>query len=625
MIVAVGCAKVNECGGQQFDSDGQLIPVNVKSMLNVTSTKTSLSEGLGDYKINWEEGDKIGMYISGRQSNVLLEYDKGTSGDFSGYIKGGYPKSTANIEYVGYYPYRNADKSGTISALLNRIQTAPFDSTLDYMVSEKFSAPYNESEMPSVRFKFSNHLFSIIKISVINDLESLKNEKLTAVMLSSDNTVLSGYFSFNPLDDCNAVFSKDKSETYNEVVSVYPEDKQPILGIGKEHVLYFIVNSTQIPDLKVTVSTTDGHARVFQAKSLVTLERNMVLEPETLELSKANKIIVHKVMALWGDSITAALTYRYSIQRELEPFWTVIKCGVNGDNSLGIAARQGGIQFVTGKDFTINDGTTQVDFGGFFTRENLFGETVDENDVDIFYNVSFTPWFNHPLRSPWINPIRIELPNGGYIDCETSLHASGVYCLVPTGDYTSSYPIYIPKGSKFNSYGSRILDNADMTIIYSGTNGGYRGETDAFGHYTGYDQLIHQQKAMVNHLKKKEAYLVLGYHFNSSITGQRNDTGETYDIQYWTEDYRTTMSNAFERHFLDLKTEGSRNGEKLLLETSVITSVNDMSPEDQNYISNEEFPASFTDNPKYDVHPNEYGNRAIAILIRERMKELGLL
>ena len=627
MIMIAASCTIEEYNGQQFDAGDGLIPIGVVSNFNKSETKTSMSPIDGQYKIDWASGDKIGLSIKDRQSNILLTYEDGTAEKFSGYMKGGYPTSTnSDIEYVAYYPYRNSAKSGKINALLNRIQTAPFDSTLDYMVSKKYFATYDETDMPSILMDFGNHLFSIVKITVSNDIEELKDEKLTAVMLSSDNAILSGYFSFDPFeDDCKAVFSTEKSDTYNNVVSVYPEDKQPTLGVGKEHTVYFIVNCTEIPDLKVTISTTDGHARVFSAKSSVTLERNAVLDPGIFSLSSASEVIDHKIMALWGDSITAALTYRYSIQRELEPFWTVIKCGVNGDNSLGIAGRQGGVQFVTGEDFTIKDGTTPVDFGGFYTNENLFGETKDENYMPMSYNATFIAWYTHALRAPWINPVRIELEDGGYIDCETNYSGGGVYKLVPIEGYSGTYPVNVTKGSKIITYGSRVLANADMTVIYSGTNGGYRGVYDASGHYTGYDQLVSQQKRMVEHLQNKSAYIVLGYHFNTNITGLRNDYGVPYDIPYWSEDYRTTMSNAFGRHFIDLKTEGNTAGERLLMETGVVKCVEDIVPMDKDYIVNGEFPASFTNNPRYDVHPNEFGNRAIAILIKGRMKELGLL
>ena len=95
---------------------------------------------------------------------------------------------------------------------------------------------------------------------------------------------------------------------------------------------------------------------------------------------------------------------------------------------------------------------------------------------------------------------------------------------------------------------------------------------------------------------------------------------------YWTTDYRNTMYTAFGANYLDLKTEGVSDAYNLLVETGVLKQGQSMSDADAEAVGLGYWPQSFASTNNYsDVHFNGYGSKAMAILVKRKMKELGYL
>ena len=63
---------------------------------------------------------------------------------------------------------------------------------------------------------------------------------------------------------------------------------------------------------------------------------------------------------------------------------------------------------------------------------------------------------------------------------------------------------------------------------------------------------------------------------------------------------------------------------ELLLRTGVYDSEEEISATDREYIQNGSWPLSFYVS-QADVHPNQYGCKALAIVIEDKMKELGYI
>ena len=274
--------------------------------LNVTATGSVTKTIIDGTSIKWNANDMIGIYASGIQTNRCFTYS--TQKDcFSGTFKST-GTSIESLEYYAYYPYTNRNITGTvISSSLNTVQSAPFDSSQDVMVSDILTSSYNETTPASLHFTFKQHLFAVIRIDITNTIESLKDDKIESVLIKADGVTLTGDYNFDIADGQIAVPSFT-SNTSNKVTLLYPNDAQPVVGLNSPHTIYAIVNECTISKISVTINTNNHLGQVVSTfVSPIKIARSAVNRMNSIDLAdaKMKRKKEYKYNCVFmGDSIT---------------------------------------------------------------------------------------------------------------------------------------------------------------------------------------------------------------------------------------------------------------------------------------------------------------------------------
>lgn len=585
LAVTAGCTKDFDKKPEQPDCKS--FDVRVHAVQPQTRTQ------IDGTTLKWSTGDKIGVFVDGVQYNRSFDCVDAVSGAFKGSFLVT-EESKPSIKYYAYYPFvfqGMTVNSTVIGAKLPFRQNAPFDSSADFMISEPVTGSYDEMNFSPVSFTFSTHLFSIVRVTVKNTKEELKDEKLLSVMLHSPGVALSGNFTLDAAQPtAPAVFSDQPEDVYERVESVFPSGTEPTLGLGVEHVVYLVVkpNSEPISSLTFKVKTTNTVSEFTSAANVVFTAGQVVSLP-SVDLSNATQSKRMRKIVLWGDSITSDTFLKYTRQ-VLGDDWEVVRAGVAGDVSLGIATRQGGMPMVTGNAFTLPASSSEsVVIDGFFSLKDFAGNTK-------LTSVMRESWFM-PSNSPQLNPCTIQ-----GVECNVSYDSANGFTLNRVSD---GEPVSVSAHSAVETYGAKDLRDADLIVIYMGANGG--------GHRT-YQVLCDQHSAMIDYTDKKEA-IVLG--FSMDISLQWGTSG------YWSQEYVDLFTGKFGRRFVDMRTEGSRRAASLLVQTGVIFTPNDMSKADRDAVAIGDWPESFFTSSSDNVHPNAVGSHVMALLLRERMEELG--
>lgn len=281
------------------------------------------------------------------------------------------------------------------------------------------------------------------------------------------------------------------------------------------------------------------------------------------------------IVACWGDSITEgmgmhSLSYPTRLQEMLGDEFKVLNGGDGGENSLAIAARQGGIKIYTSRNIYFSRGEESIfisseNQGIFVTSDNrpvtftsLLGNGILVNDVTIG-DQAYTLRFDSFTWSP--RQFKLSLNRKGDL----------------------SKVVDIKKGSEVILNSANISTKGGIDIYMMGANGGYTNDSD----------YISQLKSMVEHHGNDKYIIVKPYW--SNVAG---------------------LESAFGNHILDFKSLALQNG----LEFEGLTPTEN----DKEAYSKNEIPASLhNENNASDVHLNQYGYHFLAHCIYEKGKELG--
>ncbi|MBO4571587.1 MAG: hypothetical protein J5699_06655 [Bacteroidales bacterium] len=312
----------------------------------------------------------------------------------------------------------------------------------------------------------------------------------------------------------------------------------------------------------------------------------------------------------WGDSftnyyVTPAIAYPEYLQPLLGNSWEVFDAGISSQRTHEIAARQGALKTYvkcSSSGITIPGSKSQ--------KVAVSGISIDGADS------MWTSDTGQPFRGGfWVSS---GTNRGGLNPCTIN----GVKCRISAA--SSSATIYVSRvedgpdvavnnGDQIHPYGETQYRDADVFIIYMGSNGGW------FKSNNNYDLLVRQHKAMVDFAQGKK-YIILALHSTST---------RWYPTNFDHAAYYSKMHAAFTDeggdHVIQLKEEVNARAEELLIRTGVYESVDQISDLDRQYISEGRWPHSFMYDSPSDEHPSKYGAHAIAILVKEKMKELGYL
>lgn len=606
-------------------------------------TKTNLGgNGDGTYSLTWTKGDKIGLYVADRQANCKLAF---ADGKFSGELVAGKP-SAASANYLAYYPYSSTSGDGyVVSNEIANIQYMPFDGTSDFMYTDAVANPYDERNMPTdMKLAFAHHLFGIVEVNVNSTGETLKDEKILSVTLSSESTVLSGAYAFD-LANTGVAPKFDANRSYKNVTVEY---RDPQALVGGNHVFQFVANSfTDVSDLTLTVKTTH-YTFTKTAGAAVSLKAGEVTVLPAVTISGA-VVKRKKVLSYFGDSIACGPLQKY-LQGLLGEDWDVYMNGIPGAGDLNVAAAVGCVDLTFEESFTLPADGTEVECGKISALENLAG-------VKGMYNVLSTYWFSGPLK---LNPITVYTDEDAVgIECELRCtfdvvdkkRVNDKYFLKRVNPTDQATEIKAGK-SRVKTYQATHLRDADVLCIYTGTNNSFK--------VSDYEAVVNIHKRMRDFMTgpAKEDYIICGFHTNRYVGLHR----------MWTKEYAEIMETAFGKdHMLDYKllgldidknhvpvpsgfnadvtfsnmdtaTEAEQQAyyeKALTLSKKVgardfsVTETDEakkkLNAKDLANVDVFEWPASWWGNYDNNVHPNDKGYNVMAHLVYEKMKTLGYL
>lgn len=315
----------------------------------------------------------------------------------------------------------------------------------------------------------------------------------------------------------------------------------------------------------------------------------------------------HEVVC-WGDSLTAPsrqtwkgclysiVTGRTDYPRILQEYlgsdYEVINCGVGGENTLTIMARQGSAPMKLSHDITIynDDERKYLMFIGNKNIPTFISTWDDSTAVTPFLQCGYDE--DSPAR---VNPCAI-----GGRQYELSSEARNW----KENGYVFQYNYYIkdksPIDSTFTINAGTIIETAAMrnlrgkyaNIFFVGQNGGFRNVAD----------LIAQLKAMIKYSKSPK-YIVISFHKPNSVINSPKRMAEMED----------SLQTAFGKHFINLRQHLISRG---LQEADIIPTVTD-----NDSIARGAVPPSLL--VKDGIHFNADGYNVIAKAVHKRFKALG--
>ncbi len=574
---------------EQPVADDSTFLVGATADVDAAMSRTTLDGN----SLAWSADDRIGVFVDGLQFNAAFKLQEGTTDAFAGTFV--HRNTTvAGAKCHAYYPYNYCGRlsATTVSAVLPDMQTAPFDAAADFVVSDAVPVDYNEEAMPTLAFTFRNHLFSIVRITVRNSDEALASEKLMGIELQAKGgETLAGAFSFDVADETyEPIFTEETVSLHSKVQVDYSTDNAPTLGKDTDHVIYAVVRAGEVSSLRLLVKTTN-YVSAIESTAAVVLPKGEIAVLPAVDVAALNHTDRVRTVVFWGDSITNDIVTSY-LQQILGNDWKVVRGGIPGDSPLGIAGRQGGIQLCTGDEtITIPGDCTQ---------------RVQIKQLYSLYNGSLSPrlssyWFSSG-SCPLLNPCTI---NG--VECNITSDDGKTFFVQRTENGVSAT---VQPRTTVLSYGARAYKDADVVVTYLGANS---SGTPAL------EQIVDCYRAIENYSSKKHC-IEVGFHMAHIDFPNGSDSRD-----YWTETYRDRMTAEFGNNFLDMRTVGNANAARLLVESGALPAGSTLSDADKTAIADGDWPASLSSDYKTNVHPNTYGSRVIAILVKERMAALGYL
>ncbi len=290
-------------------------------------------------------------------------------------------------------------------------------------------------------------------------------------------------------------------------------------------------------------------------------------------------------IACWGDSLTYGqgstnqATESYPAALQSMSGSKVYNMGVCGETAMTIAARQGGTELVLTEAVTIPEsGETEIKFAAKDTTG------------------AWAPVVPRDVTCGGWNPVSINGIEGTLtveVNADRTLNWAK-FTRTGTGNSATILP-----GTKINIKAHEIAKDADINIIFIGTNGGWNAANTGNN-----DDLIALIKQMIENTKNKNKYVVIGL--------TRNGV-EAY------KELNNLMKTEFGEHFLDAKAYLS--SEQALKDMNLPITEND-----SEYIQAGNVAYSFMSSPEKDpVHMNTYGYKALAKCVNDKLNELGYL
>ena len=285
-------------------------------------------------------------------------------------------------------------------------------------------------------------------------------------------------------------------------------------------------------------------------------------------------IIQNKTIYCWGDSLTESETiswtkYFTDLMNTGTKGYTVVNCGIGGENTIRIASRQGGHQLYV-DEFTIPEsGAVTISFKPDFSWMMKNGSDVLDPS-------------NSHLQ---INPVTINGVKG--ILSRNSI-AGFDYTFTRCEDGES---VFVEDGTPMYTAAASACKDA-INIIFTGTND------------SNIEDIIKYQEEMINSLNS-DKYIVIGLLSDGYFTNEELNSMNAKLAAKWGD------------HFVDAKTLLSSMNTK---ELKLLTSTFALNSGDEERMSNGLIPTACM----YDdlVHLNKFGGAALAGFVYQKGIEL---
>jgi hypothetical protein len=281
-----------------------------------------------------------------------------------------------------------------------------------------------------------------------------------------------------------------------------------------------------------------------------------------------------KKIACWGDSLTAGDNYPKYLQELLGNDYEIINCGVGGENSTAIAARQGGLPMYIKNSVELSNTTEPLEIGSL--SDVCFYSTYNNTSIKPLIQGGFTT----------INNCIID-------DIECIIRYTGT----SWNDYTGKYTLErVTEGNKHTIPAKSIVLTSSMkkyrnlyaNVFFIGQNGGFSDSND----------LLIQYKKMVE-FSSSSNYVIIGLHKKGSVENMKN--------------IEEVMIKEFGARFINLRE---------YLATSALDDAN-LTPTEADAIAmqNGECPPQLL---KDDVHFTSKASSLIGNLVFNRFQNLGV-
>ena len=575
-------------------SQAELTDINDEEQAFFMKASSSITKtAFVDSKLEWNENDAIGLFIGDKIANkkfTCIESDK-TSATFKGYYV---PIESINsASLFAYYPFSaRAYNNGKLNLSLPENQVAPYDPNADFTLAGEVR-DYDQ-ETPNLNMSFDNHIFSIIKIAFTNSDDKYADEDICGVeIIAPEGSVLTGDFSIDI--DKNATPKFSAENTSEKVVVNFPDGDRPKLGKGQTHYVYAVVNAGSYQQLRIVLHCSE-YKSTFTSSGNISLESNKIYNVSgTFDFASGAHGKSHRTLLYWGDSIANEVVTSY-LQTLLGDYWTVVRGGIGGDSPLGIAGRQGSIPLVFKDDFVIPGDGSQVEMRSLYSSWTTNGEPGN-----ITPKVSFDGWFMYEsslLNNCYVGKDKIECK------IERNFQEQKAYI----SRVSEGEDVNVTAGTVFYSNASQTYTHPDVTCVYMGANRGYNDSNAALA------RMYEQMRTYAPDEFGKYNFIAIGYHMGHI------QFSSSYEYTYWTEDYRNCFQEKFGDQYLDLKTIGAQNAERISKSVG-----SGFTEEDKTLSESGNWPSSWQTDYRSNVHPNVYGSRAIAFMVYEKMKSLGYL
>lgn len=573
-LIVLLALQLTSCSKKEHDvscNNVGRISINAES-----STRTNISDGV----LSFVDNDSFVLFMGDINKSKLSNSGQSSVNHFHGEFDRLFV-SHPSIQYVGFYPYSTSSSPENVGFTLNNRQAAPFDASANAMYSDIVTAKYDEDDVPQLSLTFHQYL-GLVKLSITNTDTSVASEKIVQISISSDSSYLTGRFSFNVL---SGTYDYDGSASISHTAtSVF--GSTPSLGTNDKHEVYLFVKPGSIVEPMIKVTTTH-YVYTYQSSSTLMTAPDECTVTQTLDLAtkfdRKERTTSHRVV-VWGDSYSnrgdpnSDCNYSTHLKEFLGPDCIVTNGAVSGDWTGNIAARQGGNPIYLRNQVTLPASKTAV------SAELVFAKNDKWEDVDVPYPSG---------TMSYVNPCTIN----------------GVLCNISKNTIArvsaSTEETVIPADTRVYTNGYTSYRNDDIVIIYMGQNGRWGGSNASST--ADLKILADQIQGMID-ITTSGKYLVLGFH---------NYRWNTTFVDYFTE--------RFGDHFVDIHKPIVDDYKSMLVRVGAYATEEEVvGTQDEAYALSGQWPISMW-YKEGDIHPGKYGGRAIAILIYERMQELGYI